>query len=221
MSSRIRRAVIPAAGLGSRLLPLTKAIPKEMLPVGDKPVIEHTVRELVSSGVTDITIDYHRPRANGRTVFGDLVWYDRVWRAGANDNTTITFEDPVKVEGKDLAAGTYGLHMIPAEDQWTVVFSTNSTSWGSFTYDQAEDALRVTVRPEKIGFANGGAQALAGQVVTRIFQGNHWLYQIDTALGRVTVIRQNSGESAPTEGESVRLTWRPEDMSVRPAEAAR
>ena len=55
MSSTIRRAVIPAAGLGSRLLPLTKAIPKEMLPVGDKPVIEHTVRELVASGITDIT----------------------------------------------------------------------------------------------------------------------------------------------------------------------
>jgi putative spermidine/putrescine transport system ATP-binding protein len=79
----------------------------------------------------------------------------------------------------------------------------------------------VTVRPEKIGFANGGAQALAGQVVTRIFQGNHWLYQVDTAHGRVTVIRQNSGEPAPAEGEAVRLTWRQEDMSVRPAETAR
>lgn len=56
MPSTIRRAIIPAAGLGSRMLPLTKAIPKEMLPVGDKPVIEHTVRELVASGITDITI---------------------------------------------------------------------------------------------------------------------------------------------------------------------
>ncbi len=79
----------------------------------------------------------------------------------------------------------------------------------------------VTVRPEKIGFADGGAQALAGQVVTRIFQGNHWLYQVDTAHGRVTVIRQNSGETAPAEGEAVRLSWRQEDMSVRPAETAR
>ena len=73
----------------------------------------------------------------------------------------------------------------------------------------------MTVRPEKIGFADGGAQALAGQVVTRIFQGNHWLYQVDTAHGRVTVIRQNAGEPAPAEGEAVRLTWRQEDMSVR------
>lgn len=91
MAPTIRRAVIPAAGLGSRLLPLTKAIPKEMLPVGDKPVIEHTVRELVDSGITDITIvvsggksliqDHFRPnpalveqlRADGRTSYADAV----------------------------------------------------------------------------------------------------------------------------------------------------
>jgi len=76
--------------------------------------------------------------------------------------------------------------------------------------------VRVTVRPEKVAFANGGAPSLAGNVATRIFQGNHWLYQIDTAHGRVTVIRQNSGETVPREGESVGLTWRSEDMSVRP-----
>ncbi|MFJ6088037.1 UTP--glucose-1-phosphate uridylyltransferase [Streptomyces sp. NPDC092369] len=91
MPPTIRRAVIPAAGLGSRLLPLTKAIPKEMLPVGDKPVIEHTVRELVASGITDITIvvsggksliqDHFQPnpalveqlRADGKTAYADAV----------------------------------------------------------------------------------------------------------------------------------------------------
>jgi UTP--glucose-1-phosphate uridylyltransferase len=91
MSSILRRAVIPAAGLGSRLLPLTKATPKEMLPVGDKPVIEHTVRELVASGITDITIvvsggksliqDHFRPnpalveqlRADGKFAYADAV----------------------------------------------------------------------------------------------------------------------------------------------------
>jgi UTP--glucose-1-phosphate uridylyltransferase len=91
MPSTIHRAVIPAAGLGSRLLPLTKAIPKEMLPVGDKPVIEHTVRELVASGITDITIvisagksliqDHFRPnpalvqqlRADGKTDYADAI----------------------------------------------------------------------------------------------------------------------------------------------------
>ena len=65
----------------------------------------------------------------------------------------------------------------------------------------------VTVRPEKITFTQGGAERLAGRIATRIFQGNHWLYQVDTAAGLVTVIRQNAGEPAPEEGENVHLTW--------------
>lgn len=99
-------------------------------------------------GITDITISYHRPLANNRKVWDGLVPYGQVWRAGANENTTITFSDPVTVEGKALEKGTYGLHMIPNADEWTVIFSKNSTSWGAFTYDQAEDALRVNVKPQ-------------------------------------------------------------------------
>jgi len=99
-------------------------------------------------GVTDITINYHRPLVGGRKVFGpgSAQAYGQVWRAGANENTTIEFTTDVMVEGKPLAKGVYGLHMIPGETDWTVIFSKNSTSWGSFTYDQAEDALRVTVK---------------------------------------------------------------------------
>ena len=66
----------------------------------------------------------------------------------------------------------------------------------------------VTVRPEKVRFANAGSGNIAGKVATRIFQGNHWLYQVDTPSGLVTVIRQNSGEPGPAEGESVSLAWR-------------
>jgi tetratricopeptide (TPR) repeat protein len=99
-------------------------------------------------GVTDITIDYHRPLVNDRKVWDGLVPYGKVWRAGANINTTIKFSDPVQIEGKPLDKGTYGLHMIPNENEWTIIFSKNSTSWGAFTYDQAEDALRVTVKPK-------------------------------------------------------------------------
>jgi hypothetical protein len=98
-------------------------------------------------GITDITINYHRPLVNGRKVWDGLVPYGKVWRAGANENTTITFSDPVMIEGQALDKGTYGLHMIPAADQWTIIFSKNFTSWGAFTYDQAEDALRVNVKP--------------------------------------------------------------------------
>lgn len=104
-------------------------------------VVEQTV------GIVRVTVDYHRPAVRGREIWGALVPYDTVWRAGANDNTTVTFSDPVRVEGQELAAGTYGLHMIPGRETWTVAFSTNTTSWGSFTYDPEEDALRVEVEP--------------------------------------------------------------------------
>ncbi len=105
-------------------------------------------------GITDITISYHRPLVNDRKVWGDLVPYGKVWRAGANENTTITFSDPVQIEGKPLDKGTYGLHMIPNADEWTIIFSKNSTSWGTFTYDQAEDALRVTAKPKAADMHN-------------------------------------------------------------------
>jgi hypothetical protein len=105
-------------------------------------------------GITDITISYHRPLVNDRKVWGALVPYGAVWRAGANDNTTITFSDPVLVEGKPLDKGTYGLHMIPNADEWTIIFSKNFTSWGAFTYDQAEDALRVAVKPKAADMHN-------------------------------------------------------------------
>src|SRR5881275_2246938 len=100
--------------------------------------------------LTDITLNYHRPLVNGRKIWGGLVPYGKVWRAGANENTTIEFSDPVSVEGKPLAKGTYGLHMIPNSDSWTVIFSKTNTAWGSYSYDQKEDALRVDVKPKPI-----------------------------------------------------------------------
>ena len=103
-------------------------------------------------GITDVTVNYHRPVVNKRKIWGGVVPYGQVWRAGANENTIIEFTDPVTIEGKPLAKGTYGLHMIPGENEWTIIFSNNSTSWGSFTYDQAEDALRVTVKPQTSDF---------------------------------------------------------------------
>jgi tetratricopeptide (TPR) repeat protein len=97
--------------------------------------------------LTDITITYHRPLVNGRKIWGGLVPLGEVWRAGANENTTIEISDAVSVEGQPLPKGTYGLHMIPTADTWTVIFSKMATAWGSYTYSQAEDALRVTVKP--------------------------------------------------------------------------
>ena len=112
-------------------------------------------------GLTDVTIQYHRPGVKDREIWGKLVPYGleppgqvgngkpHPWRAGANENTTISFTDDIMIEGQPLAAGTYGLHMITDKGDWTIIFSKNSTSWGSFFYEENEDALRITVTPLK------------------------------------------------------------------------
>jgi hypothetical protein len=131
------------------LLPVT--VPATSLAqsfVLDLPLTSQRAEISQRIGITDITIAYHRPLAKDRKIWGGLVPYGKVWRAGANENTTITFSDPVMIEGQRLDKGVYGLHMIPDSSQWTIIFSKNSTSWGSFTYDQAEDALRVNVKPK-------------------------------------------------------------------------
>ncbi len=114
-------------------------------------------------GITSITVKYSRPDVNKREgkIWGDgnLVSYGftstnlntnkntQPWRAGANENTTITFEHDVKVEGKEIKAGTYGLHMAVWPEKVTIIFSNQSGSWGSFYYDEKFDALRVDVKP--------------------------------------------------------------------------
>ena len=113
----------------------------------DLPRASQRARVAQRVGITDVTITYHRPLVAGRKIWGGVVPYGQPWRAGANENTIIEFTDPVTVEGQPLAAGKYGLHMVPAEGDWTVAFSKTNTAWGSFSYDKAEDALRVTVKP--------------------------------------------------------------------------
>lgn len=108
---------------------------------------------------TDITIVYSRPGVKGRKIWGELVPYGMApgnkysndkpypWRAGANENTTIEFSKDVLIEGNKLAAGKYGIHMIPSKEDWVIIFSKNNSAWGSFAYNQEEDALQVTVTP--------------------------------------------------------------------------
>jgi len=99
--------------------------------------------------LTDITITYHRPLVNGRKI-GVPCSIRQGLACGANENTTIEFSDPVSVEGQQLAKGIYGLHMIPNPDSWTVIFSKTNTAWGSYSYKQDEDALRVNVKPRAL-----------------------------------------------------------------------
>lgn len=103
-------------------------------------------------GITDITIDYSRPGVKGRTIWGGLVPYDQIWRTGANAATTIEFSDDVLINGQKLAKGKYALFTIPGRDQWTIVFNKQGEQWGAFNHDAAQDALRVTAKPEKAPF---------------------------------------------------------------------
>ncbi|WP_298756908.1 DUF2911 domain-containing protein [uncultured Psychroserpens sp.] len=100
-------------------------------------------------GITEIDIKYHRPAVRNRQIFGNLIPYGKVWRAGANESTTIKFQDDVIINGNKLKRGVYGIHMIPNKTEWTIIFSNNHVQWGSFYYDQNEDALRIQVKPEE------------------------------------------------------------------------
>ena len=118
-------------------------------------------------GPVQVTIEYSSPAVHGPNgkdrrgqIWGKLVPYGLAdlgfgngkpnpWRAGANENTVFVVSHDVSVEGKTLPAGRYGLHMIPGPEEWTIIFSKNSSAWGSFFYDDSDDALRVTVKPRK------------------------------------------------------------------------
>jgi Protein of unknown function (DUF2911) len=98
-------------------------------------------------GLNDVTITYSRPGVKGRKIWGGLVPYGSVWRTGANAATSIQFAEGVLVEGQPLPAGTYSLHTIPGEKEWTIIFNKEANQWGSYSYESAKDALRIKVAP--------------------------------------------------------------------------
>lgn len=98
-------------------------------------------------GDTNVTVVYYRPNVKDRKVFGELEKFGAVWRTGANDNTTFETSNDVKINGQLLPKGKYGLHTIPNKDEWTIIFNRVNNEWGSFKYDQKQDALRVTAKP--------------------------------------------------------------------------
>ena len=100
-------------------------------------------------GSSKVKIVYSQPSARGRKVMGELVPFDKVWRTGANEPTTIEFDKAVKIEGKDLPAGKYALFTIPGEKEWTIIFNKDFKQWGHFNYQESEDVLRVKVKPSK------------------------------------------------------------------------
>ncbi len=119
---------------------------------GDKskrPSPPALVKETIASGAT-VTIDYSQPSVKGRTIGKDLEPLPgKVWRTGANEATVFEISKAVKVEGKDLPAGKYALFTIAGADEWTIIFNKTWKQSGAFDYKEADDALRVNVKPGK------------------------------------------------------------------------
>jgi hypothetical protein len=115
-----------------------------------RPSPNATVSQTV--GVTHITIDYSSPGVKDRTIWGELVPFGEVWRTGANEVTSITFDDPVKINGSELPAGTYGIHTIPGETEWEIILSKDTEVDAGSNYDPEKDALRIKVKPEEAPF---------------------------------------------------------------------
>lgn len=113
----------------------------------DKPSPAQTAEGQVAGA--KITINYSSPAVKGRTVWGDLVPFGKIWRAGANDATTFTTSKDIMVEGQKLPAGTYSFFIIPRESQSTFVFNKVAKQWGSYTYDEKQDILRVNVTSQE------------------------------------------------------------------------
>ena len=99
-------------------------------------------------GISTVKIDYYRPAVKGRPIWGELVPFGEVWRAGANDATIITFSDPVKINGKELAAGSYGFFVLPTKDSWALILNKKAKQWGAYEYKAEEDVLRLEVKPQ-------------------------------------------------------------------------
>jgi len=104
-------------------------------------------------GLTDVTLEYSRPSMRGRTIFGDLVPFNKNWRTGANANTKITFSTDVVIDGKDLKKGTYAIYSIPNKDAWDIIFYSDAKNWGlPQKWDDAKVALKTSIKTSPLGF---------------------------------------------------------------------
>src|ERR1700749_2998172 len=163
---KLQKRFLPAAA-GALLLAFAASASAQLR--APRPSQKASVMQTV--GVTDITITYSRPGVKGRALWGDppagattstatlddararaanavIVPYGHVWRAGANEATQFAVTDDVLINGQPLKAGTYSLHAIPGKDEWTIIFNSDAGQWGSFTYDEKKDVLRVKTKPQ-------------------------------------------------------------------------
>ena len=161
-------------------------------------------------GVTRVEITYGRPAVRGRTIWGELVPWNEVWRTGANEATTISFSHDVRVDGRDLAAGRYALFTIPGETEWTVIFNRRSEQWGASDYDPEQDALGILVKPRstafrerfEVGFPEVGTDTLL--VSMRWAQTEiPFTVQVDLETTAVAKARAFVAAAGPSDGQAV------------------
>jgi len=128
--------------LVSGIIPCLYAQEVDLPRVSPKASVSYTL------GYTKVEINYGAPAVNGRVIWGNLVPYDKVWRAGANEATTVEVSTDVNIEGQVLRAGKYALFLIPGEKEWTVIFNKKWDQWGAYSYDESQDEIRFTVEPK-------------------------------------------------------------------------
>ncbi len=107
-----------------------------------------TIEQQVAA--TSIVVNYNRPSVKNRSIFGDLVPYDKVWRTGSDASTKITFSTPVIVNGNKIKSGTYEVYTIPGKKEWELILQKNKSQWGSYRYKAENDVIRVSTPPIKL-----------------------------------------------------------------------
>lgn len=140
--STLASAVLASAAFAFAAAPATAQL--QLPRVSPAATVKQTL------GLTDVTVSYSRPGVKGRAIWGDLVPYDKEWRTGANEATTLTVADEVQFGGQALAAGTYAVLTLPGRDEWTVVLNTDKDMWGANGYSADKDVLRVRVKPQTV-----------------------------------------------------------------------
>ncbi len=116
------------------------------------PRISQKASVMQRIGLMDVTINYSRPNVKGRVIWGELVPYNKVWRTGADEATTISISEDVTLNGNKVTAGKYALFTIPGKDEWTIVINSVAKQWGAFNYDSTKDIVRIKVKPAENRF---------------------------------------------------------------------
>lgn len=133
----------------------SKPDPKQLnfakIDVSPLDVVYYPLAAPMTKGVDPVMkITYSRPQSKGRVIFGNLIKYNDVWRFGANESTEVKFFKPVKIDGKEIPAGTYSMFAIPNENEWIIIFNSVTDVWGAYSYDAFKDVLRVKVPVTKL-----------------------------------------------------------------------